>query len=217
MVPLLLDFWDFVANQPPVKLITSIPGDVLIISGALLTRFILQPRRRLSWRKRVKLARHQRFIHSAGTAFTKLQGEGNWAGKLAYLRRLHPTTFEELLLTALDSAGCQIQRNSRYTGDGGIDGRFYLADGSLVLIQAKRYQDAISTKHVTDFGLLCQRARAKGLFVHTGKTPQSAKAQAAKAGVIVVSGQQLITFLAAPGDWISQLEGRLSRHSASGL
>ncbi len=42
---------------------------------------------------------------------------------IAILRKMNPYAFEELLLTCCQNQGWQIERNFRYTKDGGIDGR----------------------------------------------------------------------------------------------
>lgn len=54
---------------------------------------------------------------------------------ISMLRRMNPYAFEELLLTCCEEQGWQIQRNFRYSNDGGVDA----IAGSLYLIQAKRY------------------------------------------------------------------------------
>lgn len=43
--------------------------------------------------------------------------------KIAYLRKIDPFVFEELLLEGFERRGFEVIRNRRYTGDGGIDGR----------------------------------------------------------------------------------------------
>ena len=46
---------------------------------------------------------------------------------LAILRQMNPYAFEELLLTCCQDQGWQIQRNFRYSNDGGVDGRAVIA------------------------------------------------------------------------------------------
>jgi restriction system protein len=96
---------------------------------------------------------------------------------LAYLRKIDPFVFEELLLTCFERQGFTIRRNERYTGDGGLDGRVWL-HGELYLIQAKRYKDSINPVHLEEFGRLIQsRGAAGGYFVHTGRTGDKALAK----------------------------------------
>ena len=64
--------------------------------------------------------------------------EADSAGKMAYLRKINPYVFEELVLDGFRSKGYGVKRNRRYSGDGGIDGRVYL-DGKEYLVQCKRY------------------------------------------------------------------------------
>lgn len=53
--------------------------------------------------------------------------------KIAYLRKIDPFVFEELLLEGFERRGFEVIRNRRYTGDGGIDGRVKI-DGQTRLI-----------------------------------------------------------------------------------
>jgi len=50
---------------------------------------------------------------------------------IAYLRKIDPYVFEELLLEALLSKGFKITRNKRYSGDGGIDWQSLLQGAAL--------------------------------------------------------------------------------------
>jgi len=51
----------------------------------------------------------------------------------AYLRKVEPFIVEELVLSALDQReDIKIQRNKRYTGDNGVDGRFYIKTKKLI-------------------------------------------------------------------------------------
>ena len=107
------------------------------------------------------------------------------------LRDVHPHEFEEVVLTALRRRGHRIRRNERYTGDGGIDGQVWVR-GRRFLIQSKRYKGAIRAEHIDAFASVCRRARARGLFVHTGRMgPRSVEADAASRRVVVVHGEAL--------------------------
>ena len=111
------------------------------------------------------------------------------------LRGVDPFVFEEMILTALKKRGLRIKRNTRYTGDGGIDGRFWIS-GRPVLIQAKRYSGAISSQHVKSFKSLCERQRTQGIFVHTGTTPSTLRqARKASESVQIISGRAMIDLL----------------------
>lgn len=87
--------------------------------------------------------------------------------QIAYLRKIDPFIFEELILTVMKRQGHRIKRNKRYTGDGGIDGQVWIR-GKRHLIQAKRYSGYIRKSHLHEFDVLCKRHRCKGLFIHTG-------------------------------------------------
>ena len=112
-------------------------------------------------------------------------------GGLARLREVHPHEFEEVVLTALAHRGHRIRRNTAYTGDGGIDGQVWIR-GRRFLVQSKRYKGAIRAEHIEAFATVCRRARARGLFVHTGRMgPRSVAADEASRRVVVVHGEAL--------------------------
>ena len=115
---------------------------------------------------------------------------------IATLRRISPYVFEELVLTCCFEQGWQIQRNFRYTGDGGIDGRVLIL-GKLYVIQVKRYADYISPKHIKDFVCCIEGEGANGgFFVHTGITGQLSKQLIRRSDkIILVSGQKLVNFV----------------------
>jgi restriction system protein len=114
----------------------------------------------------------------------------------AYLRKVDPYRFEEMILSELERRQIRITRSRRYSGDGGIDGQFF-HEGELWLIQAKRYSNLIKPDHVWTFEAICQRSRARGLFVHTGKTPQRLRSMDRQCGLVrIISGQELLKLLA---------------------
>jgi restriction system protein len=115
---------------------------------------------------------------------------------IATLRRISPYVFEELVLTCCLEQGWQIQRNFRYTGDGGIDGRVLIL-GKLYVIQVKRYTNHINAEHIKDFLSCIEHERASGgFFVHTGITGQLSKQLIRRSNkIILVSGQKLVNFV----------------------
>ncbi|HIG4575661.1 TPA: restriction endonuclease, partial [Klebsiella pneumoniae] len=82
--------------------------------------------------------RHERKQASAVRVIDKINTFPHFGQKIAYLRKIDPFVFEELLLEGFERRGFEVIRNRRYTGDGGIDGRVKI-DGQTWLIQAKRY------------------------------------------------------------------------------
>ena len=123
-------------------------------------------------------------------------GENKEARILSYLRKIDPFVFEELLLTSFEKLGYIIERNDRYTGDGGIDGRVYL-NGKLYLIQAKRYKSYVNTKHLSDFlQLVNQTEQAEGgYFIHTGKTGKETYQLYKNSRIEIISGDKLINLI----------------------
>ncbi len=114
---------------------------------------------------------------------------------IAMLRRMNPYAFEELLLTCCKEQGWQIQRNFRYSNDGGVDGRVVIA-GNLYLIQAKRYTGHIKSEQIRDFYQAIHNEEADGgFFIHTGKTGALSKQLLQKCKINLISGQRLVDFV----------------------
>ncbi|WP_228703482.1 restriction endonuclease [Klebsiella pneumoniae] len=74
------------------------------------------------WKITARKRRHKRKQQQARRVLAKIQTLPAFGYKIAYLRKIDPFTFEELLLEGFESHGFSIIRNKRYTGDGGIDG-----------------------------------------------------------------------------------------------
>ncbi|WP_083868277.1 restriction endonuclease [Dyella ginsengisoli] len=171
-----------------------------------LNRFRLRGRRRHLHKVARSRSLRQKIADIAGQ-------ENGFARALGYLRRIDPLAFEELILTAVEDDNVRIQRNLRYTGDGGIDGEL-THRGQRVLIQAKRYSAHIQRAHVAAFASLCATHGALGLFVHTGRTGEGSRGAIADAGgrVLIVSGHRLIEFLTQPGCTREHLEQLICGH-----
>lgn len=142
--------------------------------------------------------RHHRIIKTAANEISRirlLQNNYESGYLLGVLRNIDPFVFEEILLLCFRERGFRVKRNSRHTGDGGIDGIVFNENGQKILIQAKRYKNSINPEHVIDFAAAIQRERAAGgFFIHTGRTGE--KSRANKAEVIrILSGDSLIQFV----------------------
>lgn len=179
-----------------VSIATSIPPPVIYATTAGLVIVSLGGYRRR--RRKKRFDHHKHHIGKSNRALDRLTDDGRWQSKIAYLRTIHPSSFEEMLLTALERAGYRIKRNKRYTGDGGLDGQFWLPNGQKMLIQAKRYQASVSSRHIDDFGRLCEGMGVTGLFIHTGKTPKASWDSLAGKPIVIISGPRLIQFLIDP-------------------
>jgi restriction system protein len=187
MQSVLNDLTSIVINAPPSILYAAAAGVAIISLGSHQRR-----------RRKKRFDHHKHHIGKSNVVLDRLIGEGRWQSKIAYLRTIHPSTLEEMLLTALERAGYRIKRNKRYTGDGGLDGRFWLPNGKKMLIQAKRYQASVSSQHIDDFGRLCEERGVTGLFIHTGKTPKVSWNGLAAKPLVIISGPRLIQFLTDP-------------------
>lgn len=160
---------------------------IVIISHILFLFTIYFIYRKFKKRWRVKAS--YRYLKKINT----ITGENEFQRTLSYLRKIDPFIFEEMILSIIKKQGVKIYRNKRYTGDGGIDGKFKYK-GKVWLIQAKRYKAHITKQHVVEFNDLVSRNRTKGIFVHTGKTGKGSKTVASN-DVLFISGNNLILFL----------------------
>ncbi|WP_084089748.1 restriction endonuclease [Erwinia oleae] len=175
---------------------------VMVLAVALaIVITVLRPRS-------VSQRRHHRYQKQAARALLRLPQLRNDAARITWLRKMNPYVFEEMLLTAMSRQGLRIQRNARYSGDGGADGQVWI-NGQRWLIQAKRYSDTINAAHVSAFGLLIETERASGLFVHTGRTGEvSRDAFNRYPGIRLISGQQLLWLLAGNRRWMDKFAGK---------
>lgn len=166
----------------------------LLLLVVTLYRFRPHIRRWFGWRKPGQRRRERKARRNLATLAT-IPEPGR---KFAYLRKIDPFTFEEMILEALEIRGHKVKRNHRYTGDGGIDGRAWL-NGELYLIQAKRYSGHITPAHVREFSHLVNNHGCQGLFVHTGKTGDASRTLTnADPNISIISGQRLLDLLAYP-------------------
>lgn len=147
-------------------------------------------------RVRLPSLKHQRYIRQATLVLEQLRsGEVHLPKALGILRKMNPYAFEELLLTCCHERGWKIERNFKYSGDGGIDGQVTIA-GRLYLIQAKRYRGHIKADHIHDFyEVICQEEASGGFFIHTGKTGELAKELLRDYQISLLSGQRLVNFV----------------------
>lgn len=162
---------------------------------------VIAPRQSPAFQKsRVQLPqnKHQQNIQRGDRVLQRLRSEATEVELpmvLAILRQMNPYVFEELLLTCCQEQGWQIQRNFRYSNDGGVDGRVLIA-GKLYFIQAKRYTGHIKREHIQDFHKAIQHeGAAGGFFIHTGKTGSRSKELLLKYQIRLISGQQLVNFV----------------------
>lgn len=150
-----------------------------------------------------KLSTNQKQSHkwrykSAVRALELLRNFQNEAQVVAYLRKLDPFVFEELLLVAISkNKNCKIIRNQKYTGDGGIDGKFiYLHNGKeyLYIIQAKRYSSYVKNQDVLEFAQKIKEEQVyRGLFIHTGRSGVGVRKNILYSNSIeLISGNKLI-------------------------
>lgn len=156
----------------------------LLLATVLLVRESLFP----SGRKR----RHRRNIQNGIKVIEKIKTFQIPAAQISYLRKIDCFVFEEIILTSLNKLGYKIQRNKRYTGDGGIDG-YVKIHGMPTYIQAKRYHHYIRKTDLEEFAHLCRSHDKCGLFVHTGKTGKKTwEILEKKPHIDIISGSRLL-------------------------
>jgi len=171
-------------------LLMANPVLLAILSGVII--FLLWRFRRQSASER----RHRRYRATAERVYVRLRQLSGDGQRMNYLRKINPYVFEELLLLAFERQGYAVQRNTSYSGDGGLDGRVHI-NGECLLIQAKRYSRAITPAHVQDFDALLTRMGQRGLFIHTGRTGQKSRAASSSSQqLMIISGQRLLALLA---------------------
>lgn len=138
---------------------------------------------------------HRKYQKQARRILTKLQ-TGGWQGGqvFAYLRKINPYVFEEVLLIAFREQGFRVEKRRKYSHDGGIDGVIYCDKGRKYLVQAKRYSSTINPTHVKHFIHVVDSHAHGGFFVHTGRAGGKSK-QDLPRNIKIISGERLLTLL----------------------
>lgn len=180
-----------------------LPVDCMILYGMLVVMFLagVAGLLYLVWVLRSPTVKRSH-VYRIGRSHAVLEklneiGADNPARIIGYLRTVDAFLFEEVLLTALEKRGFTIGRNHRYTGDAGLDGRFWDRYGHEYIIQAKRYKGFISRQHVASFAALIGSSPdvIGGLFIHTWRTPSELIRTMRSSGVTIISGEKLIELL----------------------
>ena len=144
--------------------------------------------------------KHIDYIRSANKVYRTINNIRNYneGWLIAYLRKIDPFVFEELILLAFRKKGYRIKRNKKYTHDGGIDGKVFKGREKY-LIQAKRYASYIRPEHVKQFSEVCRKNRCYGYFIHTGKTGSNLKNEMPE-NIRIISGKKLYELFIEKGD-----------------
>lgn len=138
--------------------------------------------------------RHYAKLRAARRVYEKIQGMED-GQMIAYVRKIDPYVFEELVLLAFRRKGFRTYRNRRYSGDGGIDGKVRI-NGRTLLIQDKRYSGHINLCHVQEFEKVCRKRHKNGIFIHTGKTGAASRETVTESDRIsIISGSALVDLL----------------------
>jgi restriction system protein len=142
--------------------------------------------------------RHRRVIKKAKKTLMKirlLKNEKQPNYIFGMLRKIDPFVFEELILLCFKERGYTVKRNSRHTGDHGIDGIVFNEGNDKLLLQVKRYSQSINPQHIYEFSRVIQREEARGgFFIHTGRTGNKSKILKAE-NIRILSGNSLLFFV----------------------
>ena len=154
---------------------------------------------RLSSSERKRVAYHGRVLAQARRRLRtlhKINPRLRPAAAMDYLRKVSPFVFEEMILCELERRKLSVARSVRYTGDSGVDGRFFI-NGVLWIIQAKRYSGDVEARDVEAFEACCFEHEACGVFIYTGRTPPAVRSRARQnCKVTIINGERLIAFFA---------------------
>lgn len=168
----------------------------LFLTLALLTFWLLR------WsfpRPSARRARHRRYVATGRqvcATVSSFRGTHRTGQVICYLRKINPYFFEEAVLEAFHRKGYRIERNTSYSGDGGIDGRIYDEQGCVIFIQAQRYRGHVKSAHLRDFEQLARSYAVRGYFIHTGKTTRQWRGQGGY--ITVISGSALSNLFLKP-------------------
>ena len=146
---------------------------------------------------------HVSRIHRARRAIDtvrEFQGDALSARTIGYLRYLDPFVFEEVVLTCFEESGAAVWRNSRYTGDGGVDGHVHWPDRRVwAPVQVKRFCGHVCRSDVIAFHELLERRGCRaGLFVHSGRTSEDLRNAFRGTELKILSGERLARLVRDP-------------------
>lgn len=169
--------------------------DMMLILAAILVAAVLLIQLALRFRAPVT---HRWRRRQARVMCDQLQGRDRGQPRsliYARLRAMDPLAFEELVIEAFARRGHRVVRSSRYSGDGGVDGEVVMS-GERLLLQMKRYRSAVRPEHVHAFADVCAARRARGLFIHAGRTGNTSRVILSETPhIAIVSGEWLVDLL----------------------
>lgn len=144
-----------------------------------------------NWARLFGKPKHRKNVRAARALLAKLKGFQSEGAIIAYLRKINPLVFEELILCLFERDGLFVARSPSYSGDGGVDGSFYWPGKGRCAIQSKRYSKAITPAHARDFARVVARSYKAGVFAHTGRTGELSLEALGVEGLGILSGQGL--------------------------
>jgi len=168
--------------------------------NAVLRWLMCAASRCCNWLRLLDRPAHRRRVRQSRRvlrALRRIHGDGQQARRLAYLRQVDPLCMEEVVLSACEACGVPVLRNRAYSGDGGIDGRVWIAGSGWHPLQVKRYREHVALAHLREFAALVAAQRAAGgWFVHTGRSGAGLYPALRGSRVTLVSGERLLLLLA---------------------
>lgn len=135
--------------------------------------------------------RHRRNVRRSRKVLERLAELPHEGAVINYLRKVDPYLVEEVVLTLLEQRGLFVLRNISYSGDGGLDGRFWWPGRGWHAVQCKRYSSAIKPEHARQFSDLARQRYRGGVLVHTGRTGDQSQEAMAPHSLFLLSGSTL--------------------------
>lgn len=109
-----------------------------------------------------------------------------------YLRQIHPEEFERVVCLLFDRMGYQVEQ-TRYVGDGGVDGVLRRGDKKS-LLQCKRVQGSVGEPVVRDlWGTISHHRADEGIIVTTGAVSRQARQWANDKPIRIIELKELTT------------------------
>lgn len=135
--------------------------------------------------------RHRHNVRRSRQLLARLAELPHEGAVINYLRKVDPYVVEEVVLTLLEQRGIFVLRNTSYSGDGGLDGRFWWPGRGWHAVQCKRYSSAIRPDHARQFSEMVRERYSGGVFVHTGRTGDQSQEAMAPRSLYLLSGSTL--------------------------
>ncbi|GAB2856258.1 hypothetical protein GCM10027277_26080 [Pseudoduganella ginsengisoli] len=142
---------------------------------------------------------HQHNVRRSRRVLRKVRGfkePGAGARCLAYLRRIDPLLFEEVIMSALEDAGLFVLRSQHYGGDGGGDGVVWIPGRGWCSVLCNRFRGQVHAADVRAIAwALAKSGYDGGLLVHSCLCVTALHAQLDTARIALLGGDRLLRLI----------------------